>query len=509
MKSLPTRPTVFTLPQGQGRADWHLMRGRASLKRWMNLAVVGSQIALDATLIVVSFITAYVLRAEIDIFSAFVEPSRATYEIMLGVVLVTLLLSLNFFGLYSLRRGVSRIDQFYRISSAVSVGLGASLALNSFILGNSFIYSRQMLLIAWMLCIALVTTGRFAHSAVIGILRQRIVARDRLLIVGTGSTGQHVLGTIARSPWLGYEIVGMLRHADLQTKARREQAEEATSIGDVPLLGDDSELAEVVTRHNIDEVIIALNGTPHEEVLALTQTLIEAPVNVKVYPDTFQLITNNELSLDDLGGLPMVSVRNVALRGWNRVVKRAMDIVLSAIILVFFSPIILVLAALVRLTSPGPVFHMQERVGRDGHTFLCIKLRSMSRGAEEETGPVWASRNDPRRTRLGQFMRRYSLDELPQFINVLLGEMSIVGPRPERPYFVEQFRESVPGYNYRHNEKAGITGWAQVNGLRGDTSIEERTRYDLYYVENWSPLLDLKIMIKTIWLVLRPDDNAY
>ena len=162
-----------------------------------------------------------------------------------------------------------------------------------------------------------------------------------------------------------------------------------------------------------------------------------------------------------------------------------------------------------KVTSPGPVFHLQERVGHDGRTFLCIKLRSMARGAEEATGPIWATRDDPRRTRLGRFMRRYSLDELPQFINVLLGEMSIVGPRPERPHFVEQFRESIPGYNYRHNEKAGITGWAQVNGLRGDTSIEERTRYDLYYVENWSPLFDLKIMIKTVWLVLLPDENAY
>jgi exopolysaccharide biosynthesis polyprenyl glycosylphosphotransferase len=355
--------------------------------------------------------------------------------------------------------------------------------------------------------IALVTAGRFAHGNAVGLLRRQVVARDRLLIVGTGSTGQHVLDTIARSPWLGYEIVGVLSHLGARGDIGDERPD--ASLPEVPLLGNDGELATVVARHNIDEVIIALNGTPHEEVLALTQTLIEAPVNVKVYPDTFQLITKNELSLDDLGGLPMVSVRNVALRGWNRVIKRVMDVVLSAIILVFVSPIIIILAALVKLTSPGAVFHLQERIGHDGRTFLCIKLRSMASGAEELTGPIWATRDDPRRTRLGQFMRRYSLDELPQFINVLLGEMSIVGPRPERPHFVEQFRESIPGYNYRHNEKAGITGWAQVNGLRGDTSIEERTRYDLYYVENWSPLFDLKIMIKTVWLVLRPDENAY
>jgi exopolysaccharide biosynthesis polyprenyl glycosylphosphotransferase len=509
VKSLPTRRTVITLPQGRDRPDWHPVRGRAALKRWANLAVVGSQIAIDALMIVVSFVTAYKLRFRIDLFSAFAPPSPQTYEIMLGLSLLTLLATINFFGLYSLRRGVSRIDQFYRVTSAVSVGLGASLALNSFVLGNRFIYSRQILLIAWILCIALVTAGRFAHGNAVGLLRRRVVARDRLLIVGTGSTGKHVLETITRSPWLGYEIVGMLTHAGTHASTREERTGALADLPEVPLLGDDSELATLVARHSIDEVIIALNGTPHEEVLALTQTLIEAPVNVKVYPDTFQLITKNELSLDDLGGLPMVSVRNVALRGWNRVVKRAMDVVLSALVLVFASPVLLVLAALVKLTSPGPVFHLQERVGHDGRTFLCIKLRSMTEGAEEATGPIWATRDDPRRTRLGRFMRRYSLDELPQFINVLLGEMSIVGPRPERPHFVEQFRQSIPGYNYRHNEKAGITGWAQVNGLRGDTSIEERTRYDLYYVENWSPLFDLKIMIKTLWLVLLPDDNAY
>ncbi|CAA9544132.1 MAG: capsular polysaccharide biosynthesis protein [uncultured Thermomicrobiales bacterium] len=177
--------------------------------------------------------------------------------------------------------------------------------------------------------------------------------------------------------------------------------------------------------------------------------------------------------------------------------------------MILVSPLLLVLAVLIKLTSPGPVFYLQERVGRDGRPFLCLKLRSMPLGSEDETGPVWATSNDPRRTRLGRFMRRYSLDELPQFINVLLGEMSIVGPRPERPHFVERFGRSIPQYHYRHHEKAGITGWAQVNGLRGDTSIEERTRYDLYYIENWSPLFDIKIIVKTIWLVIRPDPNAY
>jgi exopolysaccharide biosynthesis polyprenyl glycosylphosphotransferase len=484
--------------------DWHPIAGRASVKRWLNLAVVLTRGVVDAAMIIAAFLAAYQLRASIDLFSAFQEPSRATYEIMLAVVVVTLLVTFNLAGLYNLRRGVSRVDQFYRVSAAVSVGLVLSIALNSMLLGNRFIYSRQMLVIGWILCIALVTVGRFIHGELVGRLRTRTAARDRLLIIGAGKTGRLVLETIARSPWLGYEIVGVLRHGQNGQAALGED-----TLDGHPILGDDTQLAALTRQHNIDEVIVALTGTPHEEVLTLAQGLIEQPVNIKVYPDTFQLITNNELSLDDLGGLPMVSVRNVALRGWNRVVKRVMDVILSAIILAIVSPLVIFLAALIKITSPGPVFHLQERVGHDGHSFLCIKLRSMAVGAEDSTGPVWARPDDPRRTRLGRFMRRYSLDELPQFVNVLLGEMSIVGPRPERPHFVEQFSQSIPGYAYRHHEKAGITGWAQVNGLRGNTSIEERTRYDLYYVENWSPLFDIKIIVKTIWLVLRPDNNAY
>jgi exopolysaccharide biosynthesis polyprenyl glycosylphosphotransferase len=502
MKVLPRRP--IDIAREHEAPDWHPVLGRAAIKRWLNIAVVATSALSDVLMFVLAFVIAYRLRAQIDLFSTFAPPSRDTNEIILAVLLITLLITFNLSGLYSLRRGVSRIDQFYRISTAVSIGLVLSIALNSFLLGNRFIYSRQMLLIGWVLCIGLVTVGRFVHSEATGVLRRRTAARDRLLIVGTGKTGRLVLETIQRSPSLGYEVVGFLNHADGTNGAADDD-----EIAGVPVLGDDRQLPLLTRAHSVDEIIIALTGTPHEDVLALAQRVIDQPVNIKVYPDTFQLLTNNELSLDDLGGLPMVGVRNVALRGWNRVLKRLMDLLLSACILVAISPVLFALAVAIKLTSPGPVFHLQERVGRDGRSFLCIKLRSMPVGAEAETGPVWATPGDPRRTGLGRFMRRYSLDELPQFINVLLGEMSIVGPRPERPLFVERFRQSIPGYEYRHHEKAGITGWAQVNGLRGNTSIEERTRYDLYYVENWSPLFDLKIILKTIWLVLRPDNNSY
>jgi exopolysaccharide biosynthesis polyprenyl glycosylphosphotransferase len=503
MKTLPPPRTSLPAP-GRHTADWHPVLGRAAIKRWLNIAVVASNVVVDAAMIVIAFYAAYQLRANIDLFSTFVEPGGATYGVMLAVLVVVLLLTFNISGLYSMKRGVSKIDRVYRVSNAVSIGLVFTLAVNSLLLGEEFLYSRQMLLIGWIFCIALVTAGRFAHEGVVGLLRARAAARDRLLIVGAGKTARLVLQTIRRSPWLGYEVVGVVAHA-----AAGAGGDEPAEIEEAPVLGDHAQLATLARQHNVDEIIIALAGAPHEEVLALAQQVIDQPVNIKIYPDTFQLITNNELSLDDLGGLPMVSVRNVALRGWNRVLKRIIDIAFSALILVLIAPLLLALALLVKLTSPGPVFYVQERVGRNGRPFLCIKLRSMPVGAEAASGPVWATPDDARRTPLGRFMRRYSLDELPQFINVLLGEMSIVGPRPERPHFVERFSQSIPKYQYRHHEKAGITGWAQVNGLRGDTSIEERTRYDLYYIENWSPLFDLKIILKTIWIVLRPDKNAY
>jgi exopolysaccharide biosynthesis polyprenyl glycosylphosphotransferase len=207
-----------------------------------------------------------------------------------------------------------------------------------------------------------------------------------------------------------------------------------------------------------------------------------------------------EVNLGLLGGIPMYNVRDVALRGWNRVLKRAFDMVFSAAVLVVCSPLLLLIALIVKLDSPGPVFFIQERVGLDGKIIHVIKFRTMR---TDVSGPGWTVEGDPRRTRSGKWLRRFSLDELPQFINVLLGEMSVVGPRPEQLYFVQQFSLTIPRYMRRHREKAGITGWAQVNGLRGDTSIEERTRYDLDYVERWSLLFDLKIIARTVVQLLR------
>ena len=218
-------------------------------------------------------------------------------------------------------------------------------------------------------------------------------------------------------------------------------------------------------------------------------------------PDLLELMTSR-VRIKELHGIPFIKIKAVPLTTWNLIIKRTFDVVASAFFLLITSPIIAVIALLVKLESQGPVFYRQERVGLDGKPFRLIKFRTMHINAENKTGPVWAQKNDPRKTRVGAFLRRFSLDELPQLANVFWGDMSIVGPRPERQHFVDQFKKEIPKYLDRHRVKTGMTGWAQVNGLRGNAPIEERTKYDVYYVENWSLVFDLKIILKTVRAVL-------
>ena len=274
-----------------------------------------------------------------------------------------------------------------------------------------------------------------------------------------------------------------------------------------PVLGTLDDLHDVVGKYQVDEVIIALPEASQRQLVDIIMRAERGRVSIKVFPDVFQIMAS-EVSIGDLNGLPLLTIRDVALRGWKLTLKRAVDIIVSAVTLVILSPIMMLIALLVKLDSRGPAFYCQERMGLDAEPFYMLKFRSMHTDAESCTGPVWARPDDPRRTRLGSLIRRLSIDEFPQLINVLLGEMSLVGPRPERPMFVEQFKQQIPRYMDRHREKAGITGWAQVNGLRGDTSITERTKYDLWYIENWSLGLDFKILLRTAFRVFR-DKNAY
>jgi Undecaprenyl-phosphate glucose phosphotransferase len=418
-----------------------------------------------------------------------------------GIVLIHVLSVVVVFAfshLYRLARMPSRIDEFYRIVASTTVATLVGVALASLLFKNSTLdidYSRGMVLYAWVFATAFITIGRVVHAQIRAGLRQRGFGRDRVLIVGTSDVGQMIFHKIKSNPGMGYEVVGLV-----EANGHRD------TLPGLPILGQAGDLAPLIDEHQADEVIIALPEATHQEILMLISECERGKVTIKVFPDVFQYMAG-QVSIGDLGGLPLLTVRDVALRGWRLVVKRLIDVVGAAFGLIFLSPLLLLTAILIKLDSHGSAFYAQERMGLDGRPFMMFKFRSMRTDAEAD-GPGWTVENDPRTTRLGRLLRRINVDEFPQLINVLIGEMSLVGPRPERPVWVNQYRRSIPRYMDRHWEKGGMTGWAQINGLRGDTSIPERIKYDLWYIENWSLLLDFKILIRQVFRFFS-SPNAY
>ena len=418
-------------------------------------------------------------------------PVPAVYSVVL--------LGVFFFQrMYQRRRPVGHLDEFFKIILHNLATMLATVAVLALALPD-LTYHRPFILYAMGLNIVLLTALRAVHAQVQWQAQARGVGDDRVLIVGTGEIGQMLLQKIQQNRKLGYQVVGFIDSG----KGDRHQR-----VMGLPVLGSLVDIPWVIERFGVDDVIIGLPESSHYDLVGIISLCERERVGVRVFPDVFQIMAS-EVGIGDLGGLPLLTIRDVALQGWKLTLKRGMDIVISALALVILSPFMLLTALLVKLDSPGPVFYIQERMGLDAKPFKMIKFRSMRMDAESD-GPGWTRPDDPRRTKLGSLMRRFNIDELPQFINVLIGDMSLVGPRPERPVYVEQFRQSIPRYMDRHREKAGITGWAQVNGLRGDTSIIERTKYDLWYIENWSLALDIKILLRTaVQWIFGANRNAY
>jgi Undecaprenyl-phosphate glucose phosphotransferase len=330
---------------------------------------------------------------------------------------------------------------------------------------------------------------------ILKFLRGRGLNQARAVIVGSGRTGRQVADLIEANRWTGLEAVGFIDPPAKLPSSR------------LPRLGAIDELPEIIERHNIDHVFVALPLARYGELPRVYQALANLLVEVQIVPEMPQLagMRIRHLEIDDV---PLLSLREHPHYGWRRSAKRAMDVALSCAAILVLSPLLLLLAVSVKLTSRGPVLFRQARAGLGGRSFAMLKFRSMYVDAERDTGPVWAARGDDRCTPLGRFMRRWSLDELPQLFNVLTGDMSLVGPRPERGVFVEKFRRQLPSYCQRHQVKSGITGWAQVNGWRGNTSLRRRLECDLYYISNWSLALDLKILWMTLYRGFR-HRNAY
>jgi exopolysaccharide biosynthesis polyprenyl glycosylphosphotransferase len=337
--------------------------------------------------------------------------------------------------------------------------------------------------------ILLVLLGRGVSYKLTRDARARGFVREPTLIIGAGTLGAQAATTLQDHPEYGLVPVGFL---------------DSFNEDDLPLpiLGDVHELDQVVKDLRVKRVIIAFGATREPELVPILRACDRLPIEIHVMPRFFELgVAPEGPNTDDLWGIPLMKLRRSALRTVAWRTKRMVDLVLGSILLLLSSPVLLACAAAVRMTSHGPVFFRQERVGQRGENFQLLKLRTLRANVDSDT--TWSVGNDRRRTAIGRFLRRTSLDELPQLINVVKGEMSLVGPRPERPYFVDQFRVAVPGYDDRHRVPAGLTGWAQVHGLRGDTSIKDRARFDNHYVEHWSLWRDAVIMARTVGTVLR------
>jgi Undecaprenyl-phosphate glucose phosphotransferase len=463
-----------------------------------NRLLVAFHVLTDAGLGMVAFVLAYFIRFETGFFAMPKgHPPLQQYLDVLPFIAVIVPLGFQFQGLYRLRRGRSRIDDFFNVlvGSIIAVVLGvvSTLYFQAYYVPDelkdrgAYEVSQGVWGVFLFLNVAL---GYLSRKAVREALERRWIAGvglRKILIAGAGDLGRMVADKMLEHRELGYQILGFVDD--------RAGGDHLGYRG-LPLLGRLDEAAEIVRRDRVDHLFVALPLEEHMKLLDLVESTSREGVDVRVVPDLLQFIALRA-RLEDLDGVPVINLNDVPLQGISALVKRLLDIAISAAALITMTIPGLIIAWLIKRGSPGPILYRQERMGLDGKQFVVYKFRTMPMDAEAE-GPVWADQDDPRATQVGRWLRKRDLDEWPQFWNVLKGDMSIVGPRPERPFFVEQFKHRIPQYMLRHKVKAGITGWAQVNGWRGNTSLEKRIEYDLYYIENWSVSLDLKIM----WLTL-------
>ena len=471
------------------------------MMRRYNRLLVAFYVLSDALLGMGAFALAYFVRFHLlDRLIPITKgiPPFEQYLTMMPFIGVIVPIAFQVQGTYRLRRGRSRVDDFFAVFVgtilAGILGLVGSLYFQAYYASDAMkdagVYEVSRPALALFLTFN-VTLAYMLREAVREVLERRWragIGLKRVLIAGASDLGRMVADKVLEHREFGFKIVGFL-----------DDRASGDHIGyrGLPLLGTLSEADEIIRQERIDHVYVALPLEEHVKMLGVVEATNREGVDVHVVPDLLQFIALRA-RLENLDGVPIISLNDVPLRGFNSVLKRAIDFAISGSALVGLGIPFLTIMALIRYTSKGPIFYKQERMGLDGKAFDVYKFRSMYQGAEDETGPIWARDNDPRCTPVGRWLRRLDLDELPQLWNVLRGDMSIVGPRPERPYFVAQFKHRIPQYMLRHKVKAGITGWAQVNGWRGNTSLEKRIEYDLYYIENWSVGLDIKIMWLTV-----------
>jgi Undecaprenyl-phosphate glucose phosphotransferase len=491
----------------------------------------GLMTATDLAVVSVAWGAAYWLRFVSDLIP--VEkgiPPFVDYARVLLFIWVIWASIFRRFGLYRPMRGTSRLREAWLLLKANTFAVLVFLACTYLFREKSVPFSRLVFVIFFLFATLLTISSRALVRLFLGRMRREGLNLRYALVVGAGELAEKVCERLALHPEFGIDLLGCLSadgpptQAFHQTEVSRTEVRggallapqlsvprlsiqpEATTSPSLKIIGCYQDLPALLERGGVDQVIIALPLSDHDLLEEVVSSIGDNIVDVKLVPDYHRFIKLGAL-VEELDGLPVMSLASTPLAGINRVMKRIFDLTVGLFFFLLALPVLLVAAALVKLTSPGPIFYSQERVGLDGQTFKIFKLRTMRVDAER-AGARFAIQMDPRVTPVGKWLRRFSIDEIPQLVNVLRGQMSLVGPRPERPVFISEFRKKIPDYMLRHKVQAGMTGWAQVKGWRGNTSIEKRIEHDLFYIENWSLLFDMKIIIMTltaIWV----DENAY
>jgi len=409
------------------------------------------------------------------------------YQILLilGVLLTFIIFSIA--GIYRSWRGSHWFSHVRAVIGAWIIVL-IILIIIGFLTKTSTMFSRQWFVV-WAICSGTLLIGfRMSLQVILRYIRTRGLNHRRIIIVGAGDLGINVVKNLKEALWAGYEIIAFFDDdADLH----------GSEVEGVKVYGGIDKINGFLEVQPVDEILLALPFAAKSKIEEILHELRHALITIRLMPDLLGLRLINH-SVTEFAGLPVINLTESPMIGMNKIVKAVEDRVLAFLLLVLAIPLFLFIPLAIKFDSPGPVFYRQKRVSWNGKLFTMLKFRTMEVDAESESSPVW-TKDQKLTTRLGRFLRKTSLDELPQFFNVLKGEMSIVGPRPERPYFVEQFKEEVPDYMKKHLVKAGITGWAQVNGWRGNTCLKTRIKYDMYYVEHWSLWFDFKIMILTLF----------
>ena len=456
--------------------------------RHVNQSLVAWFLLWDLTLTASAWLGAYAVRFHSGLFSVHRGvPSLNLYLRALPLVLLVGVIAFRLAGMYE----VHRLRRFREELSAVGKGV-ALLAL--LVMATSFARQAQyesrgaMVMFSISTLVGIVAARRASWTGM-RRLRARGVNQSHALVVGTGRLARRTVRTLRFVNWSGIQPVGYV-----------EDEQNRGSGADLPVLGTIADLPALVEKHHIEYVFVALPLNRYADARRVFTALSQTVVDVQLIAD-LPAMAGMTFTTTQIHGMTVVGLRENPHHGLNMIVKRVMDIVLALFAIVLFAPLMATIALLVKLTSPGPILYRQERCGLNGRSFMMLKFRSL-RADAEANGPQMTAVNDPRRTLIGAFLRKTNLDELPQFFNVLWGDMSIVGPRPERPVFVSKFAKSIPNYNARHAVKAGITGWAQVNGWRGNSSLRKRIQFDLYYISHWNPLFDLRIMFLTVWRML-------